>query len=982
MGRRVRRRRHHARAPRRRTSRRAAWDDQTLAGPGRAITRRRARRRRRGRRRGAVGHLRRARAPTPPRLADALAARGVGPGDVVSVQLPNRYETVVVAVAVLSPRRGDQPAAAELPRPRARARLRRPPGRRSSSPRRVPRLRPPRARRPGRGAPPASRPCTWWSTAQAPAPARRATPTCSRRGSPAAALGDRARPTPCRSSSSPRAPRPGPRRSCTPSRPPDFSVRVAVRRPRRHRRRRGVDAVAGRALHRLQLRPALRALPRPAAGAAGPVGRRDGACDLVPGARLHVHARRDDVPAGPRGARPPRRARASTRCGSSAAVVRRCRRALVDAAAAVGIEVLRLYGSTEVLVGTWNRPVVDAGPEARHRRRRHEPRRAAGRRRRRQPCSRPATAGELEVARPEHLRRLLRRPRAHRGHVPPRRVGALRRPRHDRRRRLPHRRRPQEGDHHPRRHQHRAPRDRGAARRLPRGRAGGGGRPARRAPRRAHVRVRRAAPRAPRSTSTRWCDRLDAAGLATYKRPRAARGARRAADHRIGQDPEARDGRALDARARGTVPQVADDDPVLVEHLAVGDTGRTRGADPPQPARDAQPDRQRDARRPRPHPRRRSRPTRSVVRACWSPATGGPSAPAATSRATRRSSATARRSPRFVAELHRMFGRLRALPVPAVALVNGVAVAGGLELILNCDFALVAESARIGDGHLNFGQMGGGGVLTLLPRAIGRARATELMLSGRLLLVGRGGRVGPGQPGRRRRRAARRRPGLRRRGRGEEPARRGQRQGASCTALGRERLGRRRPRRRARARRRVLPRRRTTRPRASPPSPRSARRASRDGDPMSDVSLPRPDARPAQRAVLGRPRRAPGDGAGVPGVRPPPVPAPRRRARTARPRAAPTSRLPAPASSTRSCGCTGRSPPATVDEVPYCVATVDLDGGGRMFGRVEPPEAVEIGLAVQPVVRRPRRLDRAPLRARRLRSNRVRARTACAAPSP
>jgi len=89
--------------------------------------------------------------------------------------------------------------------------------------------------------------------------------------------------------------------------------------------------------------------------------------------------------------------------------------------------------------------------------------------------------------------------------------------------------------------------------------------------------------------------------------------------------------------------------------------------------------------------------------------------------------------PRFVSALHRIFGRLRTGPLPAIALVNGVAVAGGLELILNCDFALAARSARIGDGHLNFGQMGGGGVLTLLPRAIGRARATELMLSGRLL---------------------------------------------------------------------------------------------------------------------------------------------------------------------------------------------------------------------------------------------------------
>ena len=89
--------------------------------------------------------------------------------------------------------------------------------------------------------------------------------------------------------------------------------------------------------------------------------------------------------------------------------------------------------------------------------------------------------------------------------------------------------------------------------------------------------------------------------------------------------------------------------------------------------------------------------------------------------------------PRFVTELHRVFGRFRDLGVPVVALVNGVTAAGGLELLLNCDFAIIAESARIGDGHLNFGQMGGGGVLTLLPRAIGRARSAELIFSGRLL---------------------------------------------------------------------------------------------------------------------------------------------------------------------------------------------------------------------------------------------------------
>lgn len=91
------------------------------------------------------------------------------------------------------------------------------------------------------------------------------------------------------------------------------------------------------------------------------------------------------------------------------------------------------------------------------------------------------------------------------------------------------------------------------------------------------------------------------------------------------------------------------------------------------------------------------------------------------------------RFPQFVHDVHRVFGRLRLLPVPVIALVNGVTAAGGLELLLNCDFSLAATSARIGDAHLNFGQMGGGGVLTLLPRSVGRERAAELVFSGRFL---------------------------------------------------------------------------------------------------------------------------------------------------------------------------------------------------------------------------------------------------------
>lgn len=39
--------------------------------------------------------------------------------------------------------------------------------------------------------------------------------------------------------------------------------------------------------------------------------------------------------------------------------------------------------------------------------------------------------------------------------------------------------------------------------------------------------------------------------------------------------------------------------------------------------------------------------------------------------------------------------------------------------------------------------------------------------------------------------------------------------------------------------------------------------------------------------------------------------------------------------------------PASADEVPYCVATVDLDGGGRVFGRVEPFQDTAIGAPVR-----------------------------------
>lgn len=79
-----------------------------------------------------------------------------------------------------------------------------------------------------------------------------------------------------------------------------------------------------------------------------------------------------------------------------------------------------------------------------------------------------------------------------------------------------------------------------------------------------------------------------------------------------------------------------------------------------------------------------------------------------------------------------VFNRLERIQLPTIAAVNGIALAGGLELLLCCDLVIAVDTARFGDAHANYGLLPGGGGSVRLPRRIGTVRAKYLMMTGEL----------------------------------------------------------------------------------------------------------------------------------------------------------------------------------------------------------------------------------------------------------
>jgi enoyl-CoA hydratase/carnithine racemase len=79
----------------------------------------------------------------------------------------------------------------------------------------------------------------------------------------------------------------------------------------------------------------------------------------------------------------------------------------------------------------------------------------------------------------------------------------------------------------------------------------------------------------------------------------------------------------------------------------------------------------------------------------------------------------------------RMFRAVRDCPIPVIAAVNGAAYAGGLELVLHCDFAYASAAAKFALTEVSLGIMPGGGGTQTLPRVVGERRAKELILAAR-----------------------------------------------------------------------------------------------------------------------------------------------------------------------------------------------------------------------------------------------------------
>ncbi len=90
----------------------------------------------------------------------------------------------------------------------------------------------------------------------------------------------------------------------------------------------------------------------------------------------------------------------------------------------------------------------------------------------------------------------------------------------------------------------------------------------------------------------------------------------------------------------------------------------------------------------------------------------------------------------------RVFLKLQRLGKPVVAAINGVCLGGGLELAMACHLRISGDRARFGQPEINLGIIPGWGGTQRLPRLLGKAKATEWILTGDMVTAQEAHRLG------------------------------------------------------------------------------------------------------------------------------------------------------------------------------------------------------------------------------------------------